>query len=72
MYVVDTKKLQSKIVECGTTQEALACALGIDRGTLRRRLASGRLQIRDIHNICDYLQLTKDECIHIFLHELSQ
>lgn len=72
MYVIDLKKLQSKIVECGTTQEALASALGIDRGTFRRRLNSGRLQIRDIHKICDYLKLTRDECIHIFLSEMSQ
>lgn len=24
MYQIDTRKLQSKIVECGTTQEAVA------------------------------------------------
>lgn len=72
MYQIDTRKLQSKIVECGTTQEAVAAALGIDRGTFRRRLTSGRLQIRDIHKICDFLQLSRDECFHIFLAELSQ
>ena len=71
MYEVDIKRLQTKIVECGTTQEALASELGIDRSTLRRRLASGRLMVRDIHKIVEVLNLSREEAIAIFLHEKS-
>ena len=69
MYQINTRKLQCKIVEAGTTQEAIAKDLGIDRGTFRRRLVSGRLQIRDIHKICEVLSLSRDECYQIFLSE---
>lgn len=72
MYQIDIKKLQAKIVECGITQEVLAEELGIDRATLRRRLNSGRLQIRDIHKMCEVLDLTTDEAIAIFLSQKSQ
>lgn len=69
MYHIDVKKLQAKIVECETTQEALAAELGIDRSTLRRRINSAKLQVRDIHRICDVLQLTNMEALEIFLAE---
>lgn len=72
MYHVDVKRLQAKVVECGITQEALAAELGIDRSTLRRRINSGRLQIRDIHKICEVLHLTASDAVAIFLCEKSQ
>ncbi len=72
MYQLNRRKLQAKIVECDITQESLAEELGIDRGTFRRRLNSGRLQIRDIHRICEVLRLTPDEAISIFLSNKSQ
>ena len=71
MYYVDVKKLQSRIVECGTTQEALAAELGIDRSTLRRRINSGRLQIKDIHKMCEVLSLKSCDALAIFLCEKS-
>ena len=69
MYHIDARKLQAKIVEREMTQEALAAELGIDRSTLRRRINSAKLQVRDIHKICDVLQLTNLEAIEIFLAE---
>lgn len=72
MYCIDNAKLQAKIVEHGMTQEGLAFELGIDRGTFRRRLNAGKLQIRDIHKICDVLHLSVDEAIDIFLSTQSQ
>lgn len=72
MYYIDISKLQSKIVERAMTQEGLAAELGIDRGTFRRRLNAGKLQIRDIHKICDVLELTVSDAVSIFLCEQSQ
>lgn len=72
MYCVDINKLQAKLVERNMTQEGLAAELGIDRGTFRRRLNAGKLQIRDIHKICDVLCLTVDEAVAIFLCQKSQ
>ncbi len=69
MYCIDNAKLQAKIVEKGMTQEGIASELGIDRGTFRRRLNSGKLQIRDIHKICGVLQLSTNDAISIFLAE---
>lgn len=71
MFYVDVKKLQGKIVENGMTQEGLSSELGIDRCTFRRRLNSGKLQIRDIHKICDVLHLSNTDAISIFLSEKS-
>ena len=71
MYQMDTNKLNGKIVECGTTKEALADEIGINRSTFYRRLKSGRLLIGDIHKICEVLNLTRTEAIDIFLAEKS-
>ena len=72
MYCVNRTKLQAKIVECGMTQDGLAAELGIDRGTFRRRLNAEKLQIKDIHKICEVLRLSPDEAIAIFLTQQSQ
>ena len=67
MFQIDIKKLQAKIIENGMTQDGLSAELGINRGTLRRRLNSGRLQVRDVHKICDVLHLSNEDAISIFL-----
>lgn len=67
MYKMDAKKLKARIVECGTTQEALADEIGISRATLRRRVNSGKLQVVDIHKICEALNLTREAAMDIFL-----
>ena len=69
MYHTDTKKLQARLVECETTQEALADELGINRSTLRRRLNSDKLTVGDIHKMCDVLRLSREAAIEIFLAE---
>lgn len=71
MFRIDIKRLQAKIIENGMTQDGLSSELGIDRGTLRRRLNSGRLQVRDVHKICDVLHLSNADAISIFLSEQS-
>lgn len=66
MYKVNTDKLSGKIKECNLTQEGLALGIGIDRGTLRRRLSSNTLRLGDAHKICDILHLTNEEALDIF------
>jgi len=67
MYYMNINKLNGKIAECGTTKEALADDIGINRSTFYRRLKSGKLLIGDIHKICESLNLTTEEAVDIFL-----
>lgn len=67
MYHVNVSKLNGLIAEKNTTKEALSEAIGINRSTFFRRLKSNSLTIGDIHGICEFLQLTKEEAIDIFL-----
>jgi DNA-binding XRE family transcriptional regulator len=60
-------KLNGKIAEVGTTKAEIAKAIGIDRGTLSRRIETGALRICDIHAICEVLHLTGEEAKEIFL-----
>lgn len=67
MYHVNIDKLNGKIAERNTTKEAIASAIGIDRSTFYRRLKTSTLTIRDIHGICEELELTVPEAVEIFL-----
>lgn len=64
---MNVPKLKGKIAEAGTTKSELAKAIGIDRGTLERRIERGTLRICDIHAICSFLNLSGDEAHEIFL-----
>lgn len=72
MFCIDIDKLNGKIVERGTTKEALAAAIGINRSTLHRRLKNGSLRVGDVHKICEVLRLTAAEAMEIFLSQKSQ
>ena len=67
MYHVNTQELHAKIKEHGTTVEALAHEIGVDRSTLYRRIQSGKLRIGDVHGLCNALALSRDEAVNIFL-----
>jgi DNA invertase Pin-like site-specific DNA recombinase len=67
MFRVDESKLNGKIVERGTTKEAIASEIGIDRCTFYRRIKSNKLLISDMHKICNILSLSSSEAIDIFL-----
>lgn len=71
MFCIDIDKLNGKIVEFGTTKEALAAAIGIDRSTFYRRLKNSSLRIGDIHKICEFLELSASEAMDIFLSQKS-
>ena len=66
MYNLNVDKLNGKIAECRLTQEGLALEIGIDRGTLRRRIKSNTLRLGDVHKICDVLHLTNEDALDIF------
>lgn len=67
MYHVDLDKLNGKIAERGTTKEAIANAIGIDRSTFYRRLKLNKMLVGDIHRMCEILCLTTQEAVDIFL-----
>ena len=69
MYRVNTRKLSGKIVEKGTTKEAIADEIGIDKSTFYRRLRNNKLLITDVHKICEILELSISEMADIFLAE---
>lgn len=67
MYYVDVNKLNGKIAERRTTKEQIADKIGVDRSTFYRRLNSSTLRLSDVHKMCEYLGLTDQEAISIFL-----
>ena len=66
---VDVARLRGKIAECGTTQEKLARAIGMDKSTFSRKMKSEALEfsIGDMHMIAEALRLSKVEAGEIFL-----
>ena len=66
--VVNTQKLKGKIVEKGTTQEAVADIMSIDRTTFYRKMKNGGsgFTIGEIHKMAEAVPLTKEEAIDIF------
>lgn len=67
MYHIDLDKLNGKIVERGTTKEAIAGEIGVDRSTFYRRLKQNKLLVGDVHKMCEVLRLTPAEAVDIFL-----
>lgn len=69
--MVNVQKLKGKIMERGTTQEALAKALGIDRSTFYRKMRQGgNFTIKEVNLIVSALHLSKDEAMSIFFADL--
>jgi predicted transcriptional regulator len=68
MYV-NTKKLKGCIVEKGTTQEAVADSIGIDRSTFYRKVKNQGVSfsIGEVHKLVKVIPLTKEEAIEIIL-----
>lgn len=69
--MVNVQKLKGKIVERGTTQEALAKTLGIDKSTFYRKMQQGgNFTIKEVNLIVSALHLSKDEAMSIFFADL--
>ncbi|WP_353180455.1 helix-turn-helix domain-containing protein [Delftia acidovorans] len=62
-------KLRGKIVEAGTTQEAVADQVGINRSTFYRKVKAEGVSftIGEIHKIANAINLTQQDAIEIFL-----
>lgn len=65
--MINTAKLKGLIVERGTTQQAVADAIGIDRSTFYRKMKKGGdFTIGEAKKIKEELPLTDSEAIEIF------
>ncbi|WP_277680354.1 helix-turn-helix domain-containing protein [Gracilibacillus dipsosauri] len=66
--MVNIMKLKGKIVERGMNVGQLAEKMGIDRATLYRRINNNgdSFTIREANQICEILDLSKEEAIAIF------
>lgn len=63
-------KLLGKIKECGFTQESLAKAIGINKGTLNLKLNNNAVfTISEVDNICRLLDISKNEIGDYFFAE---
>lgn len=63
-----THVLKGKIIGNGTTIEAVASAIGVNRSTFYRKMKSngGNFTVEEIKKIVGVLQLSKDEAVAIF------
>ena len=64
----DIRKLKSRLVENGRTQEQLAQHLHISEGTVSRKITGGGIDfsVGQIHKIAEWLGLTGAEVADIF------
>lgn len=68
--MINTSKLKGLIVERGTTQQAVAESIGMDRSTFYRKMKrGGDFSIEEAKNIKNEIPLTDDEAIEIFFGE---
>lgn len=66
---INVDMLTEKMDERGMSMEELASKVGVHRATMYRKLAAGgkAITIGQVESIQDALQLTKEECVAIFL-----
>lgn len=70
--VIDKNKLRGLIVSKGKTQEKVAKAIGIDRSTFYRKMKNdGDFSIGEVTAMVNYIPLTNEEAIEIFLNSKS-
>ena len=64
----DIRKLKSRMVERGKTQEQLAQHLSITAGTVSRKMTEGGLEfsVGQIHRIAEWLSLSSTDVAEIF------
>lgn len=65
--MINTSKLKGLIVERGTTQQAVADSIGIDRSTFYRKMKKGGdFSIEEAKKMKEEIPLSDDEAITIF------
>ncbi|MGN8983344.1 XRE family transcriptional regulator [Enterococcus villorum] len=67
--MVNTAKLKGLIVERGTSQQAVAASIGIDRSTFYRKMKNGIFTVAEAERIKENVPLTDLEAIEIFFGE---
>lgn len=71
--MINVAKLKGLIVERGTTQQAVADSIGINRSTFYRKMKNGgEFTIAEAKKIKEEIPLTDDEAIEIFLAKKSR
>ena len=66
-YMVNVQKLKGLIVEKGTTQQAVADSIGIDRSTFYRKMKNGgNFSLEEAGLIAETVPLTENEAMEIF------
>ena len=66
-FMINTNKLKGLIVERGTTQQAVADSIGIDRSTFYRKMKKGGdFSIEEAKKMKQEIPLTDQEVIEIF------
>lgn len=70
---MQTQLLKEKIVSSGTTAEALAVAIGINRSTFYRKMKKDgeSFTVEEMNKIVNALQLNKDDAVAIFFDKKS-
>ena len=68
MHIVDIDALMKILEEKGISIPILAKSLNMDKTTLYRKLKNNgeSLTIKDIHNICDCLELSSEQAMMLF------
>lgn len=66
---VDTRLLEAKMKYHRRTHEQVAKCIGVNRGTLERKLRSGDFSIRQVHGLMEAVPLTMDDVHGIFFAE---
>lgn len=65
--MVNIHKLKGVIVEKGTTQEAVAYELGMNRSTFYRRMQDGgRFTVAEVQKMVEFIPLTPEEASSTF------
>lgn len=65
---MNTQMLKGKIVESGTTQEAVADAIGMNRCTFYRKMKrkGNTFTVEEMNKIVQVIPLSREEAINIF------
>lgn len=68
---MNIQKLKGKIVEAGTTQEALADSIGVDRSTFYRKMRrlGNTFTVEEMNKIVKTIPLNMNEAIAIFFND---
>lgn len=67
---MNTQMLKGKIVEAGTTQEAIADSIGMDRSTFYRKMKrmGNTFTVAEMNGMVKSIPLSKEDAVAIFFN----